>query len=296
MQKTPNYSFQVEMEGLKISESHVYNKQSMKSRHYHETIELFVLTEGERYYFVDRYVYHMKEKMAVLIPPGQIHKTSIIEGKPEHKRFLLQFSKELFEGMIRSVLGITYEDLSHKYGGLITFSEQGWQRLMSKYDELKAEASKDPDDIDYSAPMIKCLAFELLIIYIQEMDMEQKRNNTAYSNESYRVTSGVYNTIQNVTEYINENYAEDITLEMLSDRFFVSRAGLTRAFRNITGITIVQYLTIVRIRMACQYLKTTNDSITTISSQCGFGNVTYFEKVFRRLRGMTPRQYRKIVS
>ena len=59
-----------------------------------------------------------------------------------------------------------------------------------------------------------------------------------------------------------------------------------------TGITIVQYLTVVRIRQAARLLRETDLAVTEISDRCGFGDVTYFEKVFRRLRGMTPRQYR----
>ncbi len=295
MPKSKNQLFQVEMEGLKISESHVITSQSMKTRHYHETIELFVLTEGERYYFVDRYVYHMKRHMAVLIPPGQIHKTSLVEGKPEHHRFLLQFSKEMFEGMISNALGISYEEVSAKYSGMITFSEEGWNCFLEKYDELKREAIKKTDDPSYSSAIIRCLSFELLLLYIREMDFSRNQIAASTIHDTYRVHSGIYSTIQKVTDYINENYADNITLDQLSDKFFISRAGLTRAFKNITGITIIQYLTIVRVRMACQLLKTTDYSITTISDSCGFGNVTYFEKVFRRLRGMTPRQYRKIL-
>ena len=84
--------FQKEEHGLRVSESTLRVSPDMKTRHYHETAELFVLEEGERFFFVDRYVYHRKPMSAVLIPPGQIHKTSAVEKSPEHRRFLLQYS------------------------------------------------------------------------------------------------------------------------------------------------------------------------------------------------------------
>lgn len=293
-EKITNTLFQYEIEGLKISESYVRAASSMKTRHYHETIELFVLTEGERYYFVDRFVYHMKEHMAILIPPGQIHKTSAVSGEPVHGRFLLQYSKEVFGDMIKNFLGITYEEFSLKYSGMVSLSDIGYKRLQDKFLELKGEAAKDPDNPDYSSSIIKCLAFELLLIYAREMGKERAALGIDTSKDSYLVKSGIYNTIQNVTEYINNNYQSDISLDFLADRFYISRASLTKSFKNITGITIVQYLTTVRIRKACNLLKNTDDSITEIAQECGFGNVTYFEKVFRRIHGMTPRQYRHI--
>lgn len=75
--------------------------------------------------------------------------------------------------------------------------------------------------------------------------------------------------------------------------FYNSRSYLTRIFKETTGITVVQYLTVVRIRQAARLLRETDSPITEIADLCGFGNVTYFEKVFHRIRGMTPRQYRK---
>ena len=132
-------------------------------------------------------------------------------------------------------------------------------------------------------------------MYVREIDKEKAAESIGLNRNNYLVKSGIYSTIQDITDYINKNYQSDITLDSLADKFFISRAGLTRSFKNITGITIIQYLTTVRITKACNLLKNTTSSITEISDECGFGNVTYFEKVFRRLRGMTPRQYRSIL-
>lgn len=96
-----------------------------------------------------------------------------------------------------------------------------------------------------------------------------------------------------MTAYLNDHYREDITLDDLAEKFYISRSYLTRIFKETTGITVVQYLTVVRIRQAARLLRETDSPITEIADLCGFGNVTYFEKVFNRIRGMTPRQYRK---
>ncbi len=278
--------FQKEIEGLKVSESTLRALPDMKTRHYHETVELFVLMEGERYYFVDRYVYHMKPMSALLIPPGQIHKTSTVMDVPEHRRFLVQYSREAFEEMIRATYGMSYDDFCLRYNGLVNFRTESWERMMEAYGKLKEEFSPE----EHYLPMVKQAAYQLLMLYARELDDMRSREE---SQVEAPVESGVYNTIHQVTRYLNEHYPEDVKLDDLSERFFISRSYLTRSFKETTGITIVQYLTVVRIRQAARLLRETDLAVTEVSDRCGFGDVTYFEKVFRRLRGMTPRSYRK---
>ncbi len=279
--------FQKEIEGLKVSESTLRKLPDMKVRHYHETLELFVLMEGERYYFVDRYVYHMKPMSAVLIPPGQIHKTSTVKDVPEHRRFLVQLSREAFEEMIRATYGMSYDDFCLKYNGLVNFRPDSWDRMMEAYRRLKEEFEPD----DHYLPMVKQAAYEILMLYARELDEIRSREETDQVEPP--VESGVYNTIHQVTQFLNEHFREDVKIDDLCEHFFISRSYLTRLFKETTGITIVQYLTVVRIRQAAKLLRETDLAVTEVSDRCGFGDVTYFEKVFRRLRGMTPRQYRK---
>ncbi len=278
--------FQKEIEGLKVSESTLRAMPDMKTRHYHETAELFLLMEGERYYFVDRYVYHMKPMSAVLIPPGQIHKTSTVRDVPEHRRFLIHYSREAFGDMIRATYGMDYEDFCLKYNGLVNFRPESWQRILEAYRRLKGEFAQE----DYYLPMVKQQAYEILMLYARELD--QVRSREEEGQVETPVESGVYSTIHQVTRYLNEHFPEEVKIDTLCEHFFISRSYLTRLFKETTGITIVQYLTVVRIRQAARLLRETDLAVTEVSDRCGFGDVTYFEKVFRRLRGMTPRQYR----
>ena len=76
----------------------------------------------------------------------------------------------------------------------------------------------------------------------------------------------------------------------------MSRSYLTRSFRNVTGFSVVEYMTYIRIQKAQQLLRESDRSITEIADLCGFGNITYFEKVFKTTTGHTPVQYRKTVD
>ena len=277
--------FQKEEHGLRVSESTLRVSPDMKTRHYHETAELFVLEEGERFFFVDRYVYHMKPMSAVLIPPGQIHKTCAVEKSPEHRRFLLQYSGEDFDGIIRSSFGVGYNDFCLQYNGLVSFRREAWEEFLSAYRRLKNEFEKE----EYFLPLVRQMAGEILALYVRELLYVR---GTEENGSEHPVESGIYRSVHKVTAYLNDHYREDLTLDDLAEKFFISRSYLTRIFKETTGITVVQYLTVVRIRQAARLLRETDSPITEIADLCGFGNVTYFEKVFHRIRGMTPRQYR----
>lgn len=325
MKKYSSEIFHYETDGMTFSQTYVTKKSSMKVRHYHDELELFVLTEGERYFFVDRYIYHMKAGMAMLIPPGQIHKTSLVENKPVHGRYMLQMSKDIYDSVLAGMLDRSYEEMCHDHAGVISFAPDAWERFLTKLEELKRVTMTQEDieqqisgnaseeagkfhDLEraissapatssdpYSRARIRCLASEVLLLFWAEADRIRSAKAAAHPTE-YLADSNVFDKIHSITEYLNEHLAENITLDDLAGQFFVSRAGLTRAFKNVTGTTVIQYLTVIRVRHACQLLRESEESVTVIADRCGFGNVTYFEKVFKRMKGSTPMQYRKRVG
>ena len=93
--------------------------------------------------------------------------------------------------------------------------------------------------------------------------------------------------------HINENYQKKISLESLSNQFFVSKNTLCKWFRQSMNSSINQYVTCVRLNKAKLYLSTTNKSIEKISELCGFPSANYFSLIFKKHLGMSPQNYRK---
>lgn len=93
--------------------------------------------------------------------------------------------------------------------------------------------------------------------------------------------------------YIHSNYQEKISLKEIAASASVSDREALRAFRRGLQKTPFQYLTEVRIRMACRLLRETNRQITDIAYDCGFSSPSYFGKVFHESTGTTPLEYRK---
>ncbi|NLL76615.1 MAG: AraC family transcriptional regulator [Clostridiales bacterium] len=96
-----------------------------------------------------------------------------------------------------------------------------------------------------------------------------------------------------IHSYLEQHYNEKITLEKLSERFFISKYHLSREYKKIYGITLFHDLTAKRISHAKSMLRFSDDSVESIANATGFQDAGYFIKVFRKSENMTPLEYRK---
>jgi two-component system response regulator YesN len=96
-----------------------------------------------------------------------------------------------------------------------------------------------------------------------------------------------------VCEYLKQNYKNDITLNKLADRFYVSPPYLSRRFREKTGITLMQYLEDIRMEKAKEYLDQLRTPVTKVSEQVGYTDSSYFAKVFKKKYRISPTDYRQ---
>lgn len=96
-----------------------------------------------------------------------------------------------------------------------------------------------------------------------------------------------------VRKYLDEHYAEKITLEDLSKKFYVNKYYLTRIFRIRYDITIIGYLSKLRIDRAKQLLRFTGLSISEIGNLVGIADSNYLSRLFIRIEGLSPSAYRE---
>lgn len=97
--------------------------------------------------------------------------------------------------------------------------------------------------------------------------------------------------LKNVLSIIEEKYDECITLDDLAKAAGMNSKYFCRYFREMTHRTPIDYLNYYRIEQACFKLATTNDPIAEIGMSCGFNDVSYFIKTFKKYKGVTPKKY-----
>ncbi|MBC6972109.1 methylphosphotriester-DNA--protein-cysteine methyltransferase family protein [Bacillus sp. Xin] len=100
--------------------------------------------------------------------------------------------------------------------------------------------------------------------------------------------------ITQIIKYINKNYHEPLTLEILADMCHGSPYHLQRTFKRMKGITPLEYIQQLRVSKAMQYLTNTNQTIIEIGFAVGIANTAHFATLFKKKTGYTPTEYRKI--
>ncbi len=127
---------------------------------------------------------------------------------------------------------------------------------------------------------------ELLIRILQSQHLRLLEENAEDNNNKSR--------LHFVLQYIHEHLTEKIQVDTLSRQAYLSRNIFFKWFKHQFGLTPLEYITRERIRLARQLLAEENDSVSEVGQQCGFSDVNYFVRAFKRSEGLTPGAYRLI--
>jgi len=103
----------------------------------------------------------------------------------------------------------------------------------------------------------------------------------------------LYKSIIETKEYLNDNFKEKISLDIISRDVGISKYYLHRVFREINGNTPLEYLKNIRLEKAKNKLQYSKDSIFEIAFNCGFDTTSYFSNIFKKHIGLSPTQFRK---
>ncbi len=288
-------------EALGIFGEEAVRKQSfsMVSRHFHQSLELYFLLEGERFYFVEQDTYHMKEQMAILVDQNQIHKTCPAGTKKSHHRFLLQLEGEALNSLLKLCGFRGLLEFGEQYRGITCFSDGEWKQVLEQLERIKKEmnmARSMPGRSDTekrtAAGLIQLYTAQLLLLLIRARSREEAEG-WKEPGQTNLVHTGMYQKVHEIAIYLQNNSARKLCLDDLAAHFFISRSYLTRIFRTVTGFTVNEYQNICRIKKAQILLRETSMTMTEIAMETGFGSLPYFERVFRRATAQTPMQYKK---
>lgn len=99
--------------------------------------------------------------------------------------------------------------------------------------------------------------------------------------------------LQAIKHFLDEHYTENLSLDLLSQTFYINKHYLTRSFREQFGTTVNHYLRNVRITHAKHLLRFSDKTIEEIGSACGMDDPNYFTRLFKKVEGMTPGEFRR---
>lgn len=197
------------------------------------------------------------------------------------REITIQFSPDMFTGGLLSKN--QFESVRKMFENArqgLCFPQEAIMKVYSKLDSLSSEK-------DAFTQTIMCVQ----ILHELSLFDGRKLASSAYAKAPRTSTS---KRVETIKDYIHRHYAEEITLDALADLISMSPSSCSRFFRSHAGRTITDYIMDVRLGNAARALVDTNESVAVICYNCGFNNLSNFNRVFKNKKGMTPREFRHV--
>ena len=182
------------------------------------------------------------------------------------------------------------------------FSGPTMSGIYEKYVERGGDPVFHSDDIDsYSSLLADLQTTAAAEDYIRDMRINEKITALltcimaeSWHPESSKRAAVKKKSLQHVKTYLEEHYQERITLDQLAEQFYINKFYLTRVFKEQFGTTILAYLDHVRITHAKHLLRFSDKTTEEIGRAVGIEEPGYFNRVFKKVEGVTPGEYRKM--
>ena len=252
---------------LGLSFSHRNNDDRL---HWHENLEILYFLSGE----CD--IVNGSEEMKVQKDDIVIISSEAIHGVQFHNKFVDYILVHL-DHTFCEAMGFNTSDVQfakkirdEKIAALITFALQEQEKRQEFYQES--------------------VKITLLSVLLQLF-----RNHTVKETNTDKATNKVKLT-KKIMKYIDKHFDDQVTIEEIENHCQYSRFYISRAFKEITGVTIMAYLNDVRIEKAKSLLKNSTLNMSEIANKCGFVSQSYFGKVFKKSEGMSPLEFKNKVK
>lgn len=242
--------------------------------HWHREIEIIHVIEGKLALWLNNEKFELGADDLLFVGGGALHR-----GEPEECRYeCAVFDPRLVSGQMNSRLSELIRPLCSGQASLMPKCKAANSAAIELLDTAKAEC-------DYYELRLAALICELVRILYSE-------GAVSFDNAEDKRTSHRRAVITVLIEHIENNYAEKITLSELAELAGVNEKYLCRFFKEFTGYTPTDYINRLRIEHACYDMRFNHRNVTEAAYECGFNEISYFSKCFKKYKGVSPGKYR----
>lgn len=238
--------------------------------HKHSFFEFSFATKGECIQTINGEPAPFRAGDISLITPASLHEFIPVEGAEPVKIYTLSFTPDPIRPEFWAHIPAQSLPIN------VTLDEETFSAMRRTFAKLYNRAEKEKLLFD----LFTQTAIEWIILNIVDLP------GTTHAPD--------YMKIRPALIYLQNNFSEPITLEEVANAAYFSREYFSSLFRRTMGIPFQDYLLRMRFDYAAQLLALTNLTVTEISEQSGFRTLSYFIRVFTRLSGCSPSQFRKM--
>lgn len=247
--------------------------------HMHEELEFLYLISGELMVQCNSTELHAQGGDVVVINSGDLHRGVAVSKNPSWYCLIVHPS------LIHSSF---LDACDTKYITPITQKMILFENILRSDSEVKDCILKIVQEHERKEPAfelsIKASIYKLLALLIR------KHVQTVLSPAQYNLRLRNLERLKTVLQYIDDNYSNKITIDMLCKLTNLNRFYFCRLFKEITGKSPTEYVNYIRINKAEYLLKNTDINVTEAALNTGFNDLNYFSRLFRRYKNISPSQ------
>lgn len=258
----------------------IYNRDESFTypSHWHNAIEIVVAAKKSSDIVINNQLYTLEEGDIVFISGGDLHSYPL--SRTSERIFIIFDLGQISGG---NIFNEEYPYISKTILIKKNTNRELHSQVYRHIEEMLKEASNPVQGSRFS---LLARIYDILAIIVKESNGAVELKSTSRKDLLYKIGQ--------VVQYMEDNYAEDITLAGTAEKFGFSVHYLSRLFTKVLGVSFRQYLNKIRIKHAAESIILNKENISNIAFSCGFSSISTFNRIFREVKGCTPLQYRKM--
>ena len=278
---------QYEKRGYLNEEFKVFYVEDIVSKeieyHYHDFDKILVFFKGKIEYTIEGKSYTLIPNDIVLVPQGASHKVMPVadtgDNRTEYVRLVIYISPQYLLQAEENGQNLRdcFLHVKNRYSNVVRLQAKGEEPLIHLAKQLK-ESVLDKDTKALGGLYQNALLQQFMVLLNRKMEDESLH---------FVDTSKCNRKMVEIIRYVNEHLTGEISIDMIAEKFYISKYHMMRQFKEATGYTIGNYISQKRLLMARELLKK-GETVTKVYLDCGFRDHSTFVRAYKQLFGEVP--------
>ena len=248
--------------------------------HYHDFYEIFFFIDGDVDYWIDGSLYRLAPGDILLIHPTELHKPVPATKIERYERIVLWINKNYISEIENGILEGCFDKELPTYSKVLRLPKDKKEQLFT----LAHTLCEEYNGKEFAGEVC---AYSLLLQILVQINRALHSNSPVDSKNFSTPT-----LISDILSYINDHYAEKLTLDSIANHFFVSKYYLSHEFKAAVSTSLYRYIIMKRLNAAYTLL-VEGYSANEACVMCGFGNYSVFFRAFKAEFGISPKECSK---